>query len=289
MAVNGVSYPLDVVQVPAGSRLYRGMALPTTSSVDPGDVRNVLAANTTWFGNERVATIYANSSWGRIEGRVVVPFATIRPITLVNLASPGNLAFLWASVAEEYRLAQATVARLTGPNPPTKNPEALLVARQHVKDLRRDLQVIRLTTGYDATWADQLRLLTRFGDAITSDLKRAPGDIVASRNLADADSFVVRSDASKPWQRATLLSGCPGTDHAVTWGPGRSALNRVSFNADIDRVLADIIKRHINADGYIAPAMPSLLNPRGALLEEVALFSPRGALTAVTTATQQGP
>ena len=286
--LDGAAYPLDLVRVPQGSRIYRAMVLPSTSTVAPDDVRNVLAADTTWFGDRRVADIYANSSWGRAEGRVVVTFETTRPLVLMDLASMRNMTFLWASVGSEYRRAEALLAQLLGPNPPNRNPEAVRVARDRVANLRRDLNLIRLTTGYDATWADQLRLLRRYGDAITTEPDRRPDDVLAQRRITSGDGFAVQGDAPGTWRVSTLVSGCPGTDDAVTWGPGRAPLNRVSFSASLDRVLTSVIARSMNVDGYIAPAMPSLLNPRGALLEEIAVFSPRGALRAVDDGTAQG-
>jgi len=280
MVIDGATYPLDLIRIPQGSVLHRAMVLPTTSTVAPDDVRNTLAADTTWFGDLRVARIYANSSWGHAEGRVVVSFETTRPLVLMNLASMPNLNFLWASVGREYRQARADLDRLTGPSPPTRNPVAVQVARDRVAALRRDLNVIRLTTGYDATWADQVRLNLRYGDAITTEPDRSPEKVFAERGIGVRDAFAVRAGDAGLWRVATLVSGCPGTDSSVTWGPGRAALNRLSFSAALDRVLTDAIARSMNVDGYIAPAMPSLLNPRGALLEEVAIFSPRGSLIA---------
>lgn len=278
--LDGAVYPLDVVRIPQGSRIYRAMVIPTSSSVAPDDVRNVLAADTTWFGDRRVAEIYANSSWGRAEGRAVVTFETTRPLVLMDLASMRNMSFVWASVGGEYRRAKEVVARLEGSDPPSRNPEALRVARDRVVSLRRDLNVIRLTTGFDATWVDQLRLLRRYGDAITTEPDRRPDDVLSQRRITPEDAFAVAEGASGSWRLATLVSGCSAD--AVVWGPGRAALNRVSFSAALDRVLTAAIARSMNVDGYIAPAMPSLLNPRGALLEEIAVFSPRGALKALS-------
>jgi len=188
--------------------------------------------------------------------------------------------FVWASVGREYRRAKEVVARLEGSDTPSRNPEALRVARDRVVSLRRDLNVIRLTTGFDATWADQLRLLRRYGDAITTEPDRLPDDVLTQRRITPEDAFAVAEGASGSWRLATLVSGCSAD--AVVWGPGRAALNRVSFSAALDRVLTAAIARSMNVDGYIAPAMPSLLNPRGALLEEIAVFSPRGALNALS-------
>ncbi len=283
MMLDSAAYPVDVVRVPAGSMLYRAMTLPTSFSAAPDDVRNLLAADTTWFSNERVANIYARSSWLAAENRVVVGFRTTRPLTLMNLASSTNLAFLWASVANEYKRATDFVTSLTGPNPPTRNPIALEVARQHVKDLRGDLRYIRLTTGYDATWADQLRLLVMYGDAITSEPSRSPQQVLDERRITPADTFIVSTDTPGVWRPATVVTGCPGTSPTEVWGPGRSELNRVSFNAALDRRLANIIDRSMNVDGFYAPAMPSLLNRLGFLLEEVALFTPRGSVELVST------
>ena len=49
----------------------------------------------------------------------------------------------------------------------------------------------------------------------------------------------------------------------------------------MDKVLCDIIATYTNADGYVAPDMPSLWHKGGRLIAEVAVFNARDVVEIV--------
>ncbi len=277
-------YTLDVLDVPEGTSLYKALKIPPSGLFPQDDVLNRFAVSTNWYSSLDVATAYADSDWGRSQGYQVVEFAAPKALRLIDLGDDDTLGYVWASLESDVRWTESQLASLQAADPPTTNPEAVALVATKLAELRRDMEIVQLTTGYNASYAVQLDLLRKYGDAITNDFTYHPGTEIVRRGISPGDTFIVEAAAIPgAWQPAILVTG--STAHpvdAVTWGGGPGDLNRISFTTDIDKELTSILGTYLNVDGYFASELPSLFHRDGRLIEEVGLFIPRDSTAIVT-------
>lgn len=280
----GTTFTLDVMSVPVGTSLYKAMGIPESGLLAQDDVLNRFALTTNWYSSCEVAQAYANSDWGQSQGYQVVQFATPKALQLIDLGDNDTLGYVWASIESDITWSKSQLAALQGDNPPTTNPEATVVVSQKLAELYQEEEIVQLTTGYHASYATQLYLLVKYGDAITNDFTYNPRTEITKRGISATDTFIVDATAPNAWQRATLLTGSatdPGGE--VTWGGAFDDLNRISFTTDIDKELTSILGDYLNVDGYYATDLPSLFHLNGRLDEEVGLFIPRDSTVIVQT------
>jgi hypothetical protein len=279
----GVDYRLDVLDVPRGTSLYKALKIPASGLFPQDDVLNRFAVSTNWYSSLDVASAYADSDWGQSQGYQVVEFAAPKGLRLIDLGDNDTLGYVWASLESDVAWTESQLAILEGADPPTTNPEAVAIVRQKLVELRRDMEIVQLTTGYNASYATQLDLLQTYGDAITNDFTYDPGVEIVRRGISPTDTFVVETATPSVWRPATLVTGTtPDPVDLVTWGGTADDLNRISFTTDIDKELTSILGTYLNVDGYFAAELPSLFHRDGRLIEEVGLFVPRDSTTIVT-------
>lgn len=274
---SGTTFTLDVMNVPEGTFLYKALKIPPSGLFPQDDPLNRFALTTNWYSSYAVAQAYASSDWGQSQGYQVVQFATPKTVQLIDLGDEDTLGYIWASLESDISFRNSQLAALQGDNPPTTNPEAIVVVSQKLAELYHDEEIVQLTTGYHATYATQLDLLRKYGDAITNDFTYNPDTEIANRGISATDTFIVKS-ATTPnaWQAATLVTGsATGPGGETTWGGGFDELNRISFTTDIDKELTSILDDYLNVDGYYAGDLPGLFHRNGLLDEEVGLFIPR--------------
>ena len=273
----GLDFTLDVLEVPEGTSFYKALKIPPSGLFPQDGVLNTFAVSTNWYSSLEVAQAYADSPWGQSQGYQVVAFDAPKPLKLIDLGDDDTLGYVWAGLESDIRWTEAQLARLQGEDPPTTNPEAIVVVSQQLDELRQDMAIVQLTTGFNASYATQLELLRQYGDAITNDFSYNPATEIENRGIAPGDTFIVEvAEIANTWQPATLVTGFatdPGG--AVTWGATVDDLNRISFTTAIDKELTSIIGTYLNVDGYYAGALPSLFHRDGRLIEEIALFIPR--------------
>ena len=273
----GLDFTLDVLEVPEGTSFYKALKIPPSGLFPQDDVLNTFAVSTNWYSSLEVAQAYADSPWGQSQGYQVVAFDAPKPLKLIDLGDDDTLGYVWAGLESDIRWTEAQLARLQGEDPPTTNPEAIVVVSQQLDELRQDMAIVQLTTGFNASYATQLELLRQYGDAITNDFSYNPATEIENRGIAPGDTFIVEvAEIANTWQPATLVTGFatdPGG--AVTWGATVDDLNRISFTTAIDKELTSIIGTYLNVDGYYAGELPSLFHRDGRLIEEIALFIPR--------------
>ena len=280
----GKDFTLEILEVPEGTSLYKALKIPPSGLFAQDDVLNAFAVSTNWYGSIEIAQDYADSSWGQSQGYQVVAFETPKPLKLIDLGDDDTLGYVWASLQSDVRWTRAQLAGLQGDDPPTTNPQAIRVVSRQLAELRRDMAIVQLTTGYNASYRTQLELLRKYGDAITNDFSYNPATEIKKRGISPRDTFIVET-AEHPtiWQSATLLTGFdtdPGG--AVTWGGEVDDLNRISYTTDIDKELTAIMSTYLNVDGYFAGELPSLFHREGRLIEEIALFIPRNSTSIVS-------
>ncbi|MDA0251550.1 MAG: hypothetical protein O3A42_11490, partial [Actinobacteria bacterium] len=282
----GLDFTLDVLEVPEGTSFYKALKIPPSGLFPQDDVLNTFAVSTNWYSSLEVAQAYADSPWGQSQGYQVVAFEAPKPLKLIDLGDDDTLGYVWAGLESDIRWTEAQLARLQGEDPPTTNPEAIVVVSQQLAELRQDMAIVQLTTGYNASYATQLELLLEYGDAITNDFSYNPATEIENRGIAPGDTFIVEvAEIANTWQPATLVTGFatdPGG--AVTWGATVDDLNRISFTTAIDKELTSIIGTYLNVDGYYAGELPSLFHRDGRLIEEIALFIPRDSTAIVAQA-----
>ena len=97
----------------------------------------------------------------------MVAFEAPKPLKLIDLGDDDTLGYVWAGLESDIRWTEAQLARLQGENPPTTNPEAIVVVSQQLAELRQEMEIVQLTTGYNTSYTTQLELLLQYGDAIT--------------------------------------------------------------------------------------------------------------------------
>jgi hypothetical protein len=282
----GLDFTLDVLEVPEGTSFYKALKIPPSGLFPQNDVLNTFAVSTNWYSSLEVAQAYADSPWGQSQGYQVVAFEAPKPLKLIDLGDDDTLGYVWAGLESDIRWTEAQLARLQGEDPPTTNPEAIVVVTQQLAELRQDMAIVQLTTGYNASYATQLELLLQYGDAITNDFSYNPATEIVNRGIAPGDTFIVEvAEIANTWQPASLVTGFatdPGG--AVTWGGSVDDLNRISFTTAIDKELTSIIGTYLNVDGYYAGELPSLFHRDGRLIEEIALFIPRDSTAIVAQA-----
>jgi len=282
----GLDFTLDILEVPVGTPFYKALRIPPSGLFPQDDVLNTFAVSTNWYSSLEVAQAYADSPWGQSQGYQVVAFEAPKPLKLIDLGDDDTLGYVWAGLESDIRWTEVQLARLRGDDPPTTNPEATAVMVQQLAELLQDMAIVQLTTGYNASYAMQLELLLRYGDAITNDFSYNPATEIAIRGIAPGDTFIVAvEDAPNTWQPATLVTGF-ATDPGgpVTWGGSVDDLNRISFTTAIDKELTSIIGTYLNVDGYYAGELPSLFHRDGRLIEEIALLIPRDSTVIVAEA-----
>jgi hypothetical protein len=271
----GSNYDLDILEVPKGILLHKALKVPPNGLFAQDDILNRFAVSTNWYSSFDVASAYANSDWSRSQGWQVVEFKTSKALRLIDLAEEDTLGYVWASLQSDLGWMESQLLLLRGDAPPTANPKAIAILKSSLDELRQDLEIVQLTTGYNATYAEQLDLLRKYGDAVTNDYSYDPDEEIARLGISTTDTFVVE-DVQGAWRPATLRSSSFNNPlDVVTWGGASDELNRISFTTAIDKELTNILARYINVDGYFAPQMPSLFHLDGRLLEEVGLFVPR--------------
>ncbi|MGB2810228.1 MAG: hypothetical protein WBC17_00550 [Mycobacterium sp.] len=281
----GLDFTLDVLEVPEGTSFYKALKIPPSGLFPQDDVLNTFAVSTNWYSSLEVAQAYADSPWGQSQGYQVVAFEAPKPLKLIDLGDDDTLGYVWAGLESDIRWTEAQLARLQGENPPTTNPEAIVVVSQQLAELRQEMEIVQLTTGYNTSYTTQLELLLQYGDAITNDFSYNPATEIENRGIAPGDTFIVEvAEISNTWQPATLVTGF-ATDPGgpVTWGGSVDDLNRISFSTAIDKELTSIIGTYLNVDGYYAGELPSLFHRNGRLIEEIALFIPRDSTAIVET------
>jgi len=280
---DGQEFTLEILEVPEGTSLYKALKIPPSGLFAQDDVLNAFAVNTNWYGSIEIAQDYADSSWGQSQGYQVVAFETPKRLKLIDLGDDDTLAYVWASLESDVRWTRTQLARLRGDDPPTTNPQAIRVVSRQLADLRQDMAIVQLTTGYNASYSTQLELLRQYGDAITNDFFYSPATEIKNRGISPSDTFIIETAAHPTfWNSATLLTGFdtdPGG--AVTWGGEVDDLNRISYTTDIDKELTAILSNYLNVDGYYAAELPSLFHREGRLPEEIALFIPRDSTSIV--------
>lgn len=260
--------------VPEGAHFYKAMTLPPGGLLQEDDIFNVHANSFAWFGSRAVAEGYAHSTWGRDQGYKVVEFGVIKTLKLFRLGDYGNIEYLWTSIGADLTWREKNVALIDKEiTDPSARQTALDYNALQMQERRLWRDILKLTTGIHADYAEQIDLVRRFGNAITNDYTYHPGEEITKR-LGSADPntffFVKGTDQTTPY----TLEGSDGA-----WGPAKDQLNRISFVTDIDKLLCEVIAHYTNADGYIAPDMPSLWHQDGRLISEIALFDARDMVT----------
>jgi autotransporter-associated beta strand protein len=278
----GIDFTLDVLDVPSETSLYKALKIPVSGLFPQDDILNRFAVSTNWYSSLEVASNYADSDWGRSQGYQVVEFAAPKDLRLIDLGDDDTLGYVWASLESDAAWTESQLARLLGADPPTTNPQAVEIVTQKLAELRRDMEIVQLTTGFNASYATQLDLLLKYGDAITNDFTYHPGAEIVRRGISPADTFIVETATTSVWQPATLVTGTTSDPvDLVTWGGTIDDLNRISFTTDIDKELTSILATYLNVDGYFATELPSLFHRDGRLIEEIGLFLPRDSTVIV--------
>jgi hypothetical protein len=278
----GIDFTLDVLDVPRETSLYKALKIPASGLFQQDDVLNRFAVSTNWYSSLDVASNYADSDWGRSQGYQVVEFAAPKALRLIDLGDDDTLGYVWASLESDVAWTESQLASLQGADPPTTNPQAVEIVTQKLAELRRDMEIVQLTTGFNASYATQLDLLLTYGDAITNDFTYHPGTEIARRGSSPSDTFIVETATTGVWRPATLVTGTTSDPvDLVTWGGTIEDLNRISFTTDIDKELTSILGTYLNVDGYFATELPSLFHRHGRLIEEIGLFLPRDSTAIV--------
>ena len=278
----GIDFTLDVLDVPRETSLYKALKIPASGLFQQDDVLNRFAVSTNWYSSLDVASNYADSDWGRSQGYQVVEFAAPKALRLIDLGDDDTLGYVWASLESDVAWTESQLASLQGADPPTTNPQAVEIVTQKLAELRRDMEIVQLTTGFNASYATQLDLLLTYGDAITNDFTYHPGTEIARRGSSPSDTFIVETATTGVWRAATLVTGTTSDPvDLVTWGGTIDDLNRISFTTDIDKELTSILGTYLNVDGYFATELPSLFHRHGRLIEEIGLFLPRDSTAIV--------
>ena len=278
----GIDFTLDVLDVPRETSLYKALKIPASGLFQQDDVLNRFAVSTNWYSSLDVASNYADSDWGRSQGYQVVEFAAPKALRLIDLGDDDTLGYVWASLESDVAWTESQLASLQGADPPTTNPQAVEIVTQKLAELRRDMEIVQLTTGFNASYATQLDLLLTYGDAITNDFTYHPGTEIARRGSSPSDTFIVETATTSVWRPATLVTGTTSDPvDLVTWGGTIDDLNRISFTTDIDKELTSILGTYLNVDGYFATELPSLFHRDGRLIEEIGLFLPRDSTAIV--------
>lgn len=278
----GIDFTLDVLDVPSETSLYKALEIPVSGLFPQDDILNRFAVSTNWYSSLEVASNYADSDWGRSQGYQVVEFAAPKDLRLIDLGDDDTLGYVWASLESDAAWTESQLARLQGADPPTTNPQAVEIVTQKLAELRRDMEIVQLTTGFNASYATQLDLLLKYGDAITNDFTYHPGAEIVRRGISPADTFIVETATTSVWQPAALVTGTTSDPvDLVTWGGAIDDLNRISFTTDIDKELTSILATYLNVDGYFATELPSLFHRDGRLIEEIGLFLPRDSTVIV--------
>ena len=274
------TYSLDVLNVPVSANMYK--ALPRAGLSSETHVLNTYASRTTWFSSKAIAQAYAEADWHKEPWEVFEAVVT-KPLALVDLGSADTVGFLWAKLESDQAKEKQQLDSL----PATTNPRVVSYLKEQIEGVRRDVDILELTTGYHATYATQLDLLSFYGSAITTDFTRDLDATLAHRKIKSDDTFIVQSATdSSVWYPAQVVTESDGVPQKeTTWGGSLDDMDRLSYNTEIDRKLTDIIARFLNVDGYYAPPLPALFHKNGRLDEEVALYVPRDDVEWVTAKT----
>lgn len=107
--------------------------------------------------------------------------------------------------------------------PATTNPRVVSYLKEQIEGVRRDVDILELTTGYHATYATQLDLLSFYGSAITTDFTRDLDATLAHRKIKSDDTFIVQSATdSSVWYPAQVVTESDGVPQKeTTWGQPR--------------------------------------------------------------------
>lgn len=262
--------------LPESSLFYKAVKLPEDGLLEEDDIFNTYANSYTWFGSKAVADDYAESKWGKKQNLVVVKFNVTKPLKLFQLNVKSNIEFLRASINNDISKRVDAVAEINEKIKDAKvRAYALKRNDDYIEDLRFWNDILSVTMGLGVDYQEQIDLLRKYGNVVTNNYSYHPDDEIKKRlhGVAPNNHFFAKADdPSTPYS----LVG----KHAQ-WGPGKDQLNRISFVTDMDKVLCDIIATYTNADGYVAPDMPSLWHKGGRLIAEVAVFNARDVVEIV--------
>ena len=278
------SVALEVFTLPVGTALFKALAIPKSGLTAQEDILNPYATSTNWYSSRAVAESYANTSWGKEQGFKLVKFAARRDLTLVNLANVNNLGYIAAKLDDDIAYYQGELATYSAMLPADSAAVALLQVT--LDGLVRDQKILELTTGFKATYEEQLAMLVELGSTPTFNSEwpgYSPANEIAKRNIKGTDTFGLETAGqADSWKPVTLLTGCEAEPETlVRWGGGAEDLNRISFTTALDKELTRIIERKLNVDGYFSPPAPSLFHGSGRLVEEVGVFDPGASTTIV--------
>lgn len=126
------------IELPVGTRLYRGIARPCAAIADP-------SSGPVWFADKKTAAVYADT---------VYAFETTAPIVLLNLLDPRNLDKLIGFAKESMRDAKRAMNRFDTSKQASWSGDQWAKFRDAENafyDIRDQIERLHTATGYDPT------------------------------------------------------------------------------------------------------------------------------------------
>jgi len=288
MHANSKDYEVEYILVPAFEngkpvQVFKSMDVPQSGLYPEQSVKNTFVEKTNWFGTKEVAEQYASNPQTGKDPKVVT-FTLLRDIRLFNLGSKSNLAFILAKLEDDQTWLKGQRENL-----PKGVDQAKTELERQIQYNLDNQDIFKLTTGWGVTLEDQIKLLNKWGTAVTNDYNWKAADEIKGRGF-DTNPMprFDKVDGTSKIPITHIETCSPLTNEVTEWGAGVNQAQRLSFTTDLDARMTEIIVKYVNVDGYYAAYLPSLWS-FGDLEEEIALRFPASALSLPNDAPQHYP
>lgn len=232
---------IKYITLPIGYNLYKAMKETTLTNLS---IENIYAKSFTWYGDVDSSMSYI--PWAKdkfSEQWKIHPYKTTVPIKLFYLLDNGNLDYLYKKILSDISMYKS------------KHPYSNIDQQYNqskIISLDKDIDVLRLTTGFHITFKGQIQLLKKY-NLDKSIIRRKVNIHSKFKNLQGKNS------------RYCFMNVC----HSDLYYD----LDRISPLLSIDKKLVGIICRYVNLDGYYTHTVPSLWHLGNKFHGEIALCS----------------
>lgn len=250
---------IKVVNIPIGEKLYKGV--PKHVVIGNDSIENMYASANSWYTKSCISLYYVNN-----ETQKVNTYQTIRNLKLFYLMDHNNLKKIMDKINREIEDTIIDLSKMVFV-PKDKLNIKYIIKNYHnydetikIKKLLFWKKAIKISTGYNIEWKEQLELIMEYLDVF-------PGNKLLKKN----NGFEKFVDTETNKEVIYSINENIYSGH-------KDGLNKVSLTLGLDNVLADCIKNYFNIDGYISHTVPSLWHRYNIFHEEMCIFVSRGTL-----------
>lgn len=250
---------LKVVNIPMGEIFYKGVPKFVVTRND--NIENMYASTNSWYTKNCISLYYVNNKTQKVNS-----YQTVRNLKLFYLMDHDNIEKLMEKINNDIENTIISLSKIIFIPKDKSNIEYIIRHYYEydetikIKKLLFWIKVIKICTGYNIEWKEQLELIMEYFDVLpTSKLLKKNNGL---------EKFV---DNETNKEVIYLINENMYSGH-------KNGLNKVSLTLGMDNVLAECIKNYFNIDGYISHSIPSLWHRYNIFHEEICLFVSRGAL-----------